>query len=104
MEFEKYKFENTETEVNTIALVSKVKRYQDGDGDTHEAIEIVCSFMTIEEAEKHRDLLNKHKHKDISYDSFCVEMKTKTECEHPSDFCIQTGIDTQQCAKCCTDL
>lgn len=78
MNFEKHKFENTENEVNIISLVQKIEYYQDGDGCTHEISEILCAFLSIEEAEKYRDELRKekHKHRDIHYDSFSVEWKS----------------------------
>ena len=95
MNFEKYKLETTETEVNTISVVTKNVMYG-GVNDTT----IICAFLTLKEAQEMEEKLeNENKTpNDIFYDSFCVEIKVG--CQHPKEAISENAYGDKQCCKC----
>ena len=95
MNFEKYKLETTETEVNTISVVTKNVNY----GCCNEAT-IICAFLTLKEAqEMEAKLESENKTPDeLFYDSFCVEMKAG--CQHPKEAIAENAYGDKQCCKC----
>ena len=107
MDFERHNLRGAENKVNTIAVVVELSEYSDSYyGFVYETTNILGSYLTIGEAKVEADELNKkNTENNIRYDSYCIEMKTQLECEHPY-WAVSTRCmgEINHCSKCGMDL
>ena len=107
MDFERYNLKGAENKVNTIAIVVEVSESSDSYyGVVYEITNILGSYMKLEDAKREADELNKKNTEvNIRYDSYCIEMKTKLECDHPY-WAVSTRCmgEINHCSKCGRDL